>query len=49
MVVCPLHGYKFNLQTGVCSNQPKLRAKIFSLVEEGEHFKIDLNPTNPKE
>lgn len=49
MVVCPLHGYKFNLQTGVCSNQPKLRAKIFSLVEEGEHFKIDLNPRSPKE
>ncbi|HJX09624.1 MAG TPA: Rieske 2Fe-2S domain-containing protein, partial [Candidatus Binatia bacterium] len=42
-VVCPLHGYKFNLQTGACADDPKLRAQVFSVVKEGEDFKIDLN------
>jgi ferredoxin-nitrite reductase len=33
-VVCPLHGYKFNLKNGVCSTDAKLKAKIFNLVVE---------------
>jgi nitrite reductase/ring-hydroxylating ferredoxin subunit len=40
--VCPLHGYKFNLQTGNCANDARLRANIFNLVKEGDNFKIDL-------
>jgi ferredoxin-nitrite reductase len=47
-VVCPLHGYKFDLQTGACLNDGKLRAKVFNLVEEGEYFKIDLNEKERK-
>ena len=31
-VVCPLHGYKFNLETGACSTDPKLKVKVFKLV-----------------
>ena len=42
-VVCPLHGYKFNLQTGACADDPRLRAQVFSVVKKGEDFKIDLN------
>jgi nitrite reductase/ring-hydroxylating ferredoxin subunit len=34
-VVCPLHGYKFNLQTGACSNDPTLKVKVFRLVAQG--------------
>jgi nitrite reductase/ring-hydroxylating ferredoxin subunit len=48
-VVCPLHGYKFDLQTGACLNDEKLRAKVFTLIEEGEYFKIDLDPKERKE
>ncbi len=39
-VVCPLHGYKFHLQTGACSTDPKLKAKIFKLVADGDGFSI---------
>jgi len=48
-VVCPLHGYKFNLQTGACADNPKLRAQVFSVVKEGEDFKIDLNQKAERE
>ncbi|MGE5219336.1 MAG: Rieske 2Fe-2S domain-containing protein [Chloroflexota bacterium] len=47
-VVCPLHGYKFDLQTGACSNDGKLRAKVFILVEEGEYFQVELNQNERK-
>jgi nitrite reductase/ring-hydroxylating ferredoxin subunit len=40
-VVCPLHGYKFNLQTGACLDHAGLHAKVFDLIEVGDHFKID--------
>ena len=42
-VVCPLHGYKFDLKTGACLNDQKLRAKVFNLIEEGDYFQVDLN------
>ena len=29
-VVCPLHGYKFDLKTGACSTDPTLKSKSFS-------------------
>ncbi|HTM10555.1 MAG TPA: Rieske 2Fe-2S domain-containing protein [Verrucomicrobiae bacterium] len=39
-VVCPLHGYRFSLQTGACSNDPKMKARIFPVVPDGEGFTI---------
>ena len=42
-VVCPLHGYRFDLKTGACRNNPKLRAKTFVLAKQGEEFKITLD------
>ena len=39
-VVCPLHGYKFDLKTGACSTDAKLKAKIFKLVAEGDQFSL---------
>jgi ferredoxin-nitrite reductase len=40
-VVCPLHGYKFHLQTGVCSVDTKLKAKTFKLAPVGEDFVVE--------
>jgi len=40
-VVCPLHGYKFDLKTGACSTDPKLSAKIFKLAQQGENYIVE--------
>jgi ferredoxin-nitrite reductase len=40
-VVCPLHGYKFDLKTGACSTDPTLRVKVFHLVAEGEQVIVE--------
>ncbi len=40
-VVCPLHRYKFNLQTGACSTDPSLKVKVFRLVEQGEQVTVE--------
>jgi len=40
-VVCPLHGYKFHLKTGLCSTDPALRAKIFKLAAHGDGLTIE--------
>jgi len=40
-VVCPLHGYKFDLKTGACSTDPKLKVKVFKLVSQGDQFTLE--------
>jgi nitrite reductase/ring-hydroxylating ferredoxin subunit len=40
-VVCPLHGYKFDLTSGACATDAKLSAKIFKLVAEGGGFVLE--------
>jgi ferredoxin-nitrite reductase len=40
-VVCPLHGYKFDLKTGACSTDPKLKVKVFKLVAQGDQFTLE--------
>src|SRR5437870_1379543 len=40
-VVCPLHRYKFDLKTGACSTDPKLKVKIFRLIAQGEQFTLE--------
>ena len=40
-VVCPLHGYKFDLKTGMCSTDPKLKVKVFKLVAQGDQFSVE--------
>ena len=39
--VCPLHGYKFDLASGACANDSKLKAKIFKLAAEGENYTVE--------
>jgi nitrite reductase/ring-hydroxylating ferredoxin subunit len=41
-VVCPLHGYRFDLKTGDCLNAPDLKAKTFAISIQAEKFTIDL-------
>ena len=33
-VVCPLHGYKFDLTNGACATDAKLKVKIFKLARK---------------
>jgi ferredoxin-nitrite reductase len=40
-VVCPLHGYKFDLTSGACSRDAKLKAKIFKLAQQGENYIVE--------
>lgn len=40
-VVCPLHGYRFDLKTGACSTDPKLKVKVFRLVAQGEQVTVE--------
>ncbi len=39
-VVCPLHGYRFCLKTGACTTDPSLRATVFTLVPDGNGYRI---------
>jgi len=39
--VCPLHGYRFDLTSGACANDGKLKAKIFKLAAEGEKYTVE--------
>ena len=43
-VICPLHGYRFNLETGACSTDPALRAKTFALVPHAGGFTVEARP-----
>jgi ferredoxin-nitrite reductase len=40
-VVCPVHGYRFDLKTGACSTDPKLKVKVFKLVRQGDQFTLE--------
>jgi len=40
-VVCPLHGYKFDIRTGACATAPKLKARVFPVAGDGENFTIE--------
>src|SRR5213594_1192502 len=37
-VICPLHGYRFNIRTGACATDPALRAKPVALVPHADGF-----------
>ena len=34
-VICPLHYWKFNLETGACVNDPSYRIRTYPVREEG--------------
>ncbi len=39
-VICPLHGYRFYLKSGICSTDPKLKARTFSLIPQEDGFAV---------
>jgi ferredoxin-nitrite reductase len=43
-VICPLHGYRFNLETGACATDPGLRARTFALVPHAGGFTVEARP-----
>lgn len=43
-VICPLHGYRFNVKTGACSTEPGLCAKTVALVPRAGGFTVETAP-----
>jgi nitrite reductase (NADH) small subunit len=41
-VICPWHGYDYNLQTGVCSMDPALRVLTYPVRVQGEEILIEV-------
>jgi ferredoxin-nitrite reductase len=41
-VVCPLHGYRFDVKTGACSTDPALCAKTFPVRAQAGGYTIDV-------
>jgi len=39
-VVCPAHGYRFDLRTGACATDAQLRLKTYRLVPDGAGFTV---------
>jgi nitrite reductase/ring-hydroxylating ferredoxin subunit len=39
-VICPLHGYRFDVRTGACRTDPALRAKPVALVRHADGFTV---------
>ena len=42
LIVCPLHHFKFNLETGRCLMPKHLRAKMFPVTRDGDMLRIEL-------
>ncbi len=41
-VICPLHSYRFNLKTGACSTDARLRARVFALTPCAGGLRVDV-------
>jgi len=42
-VFCPLHGWKFDLKTGVCETSPERPARTFAVRISGDEVQVRLN------
>lgn len=42
LMICPLHHFKFNLETGRCLMPKHLRARTFTVTREGDLLKIEV-------
>jgi nitrite reductase/ring-hydroxylating ferredoxin subunit len=38
--VCPWHGYEYDLKTGHCMGDPKLKLKRFDVVRRGDEIYV---------
>ena len=41
-VICPMHSWKFDLETGACLNDPEYRLRTFPVREEGGSMVVSL-------
>lgn len=39
-VVCPVHGYVYNTETGECLTDPRLRIRTYPVIVEDEQIKV---------
>ena len=39
-VICPVHGYAYNTETGECQTDPRLRIRTYPVVVEDEEIKV---------
>jgi nitrite reductase (NADH) small subunit len=39
-LACPWHGLQYDLETGMCRGNPKLRLKQYEVVKEGDDLKL---------
>ena len=39
---CPRHGYRFNLKSGTCLDNPALTLKVFPVQIQGDEILVDL-------
>ena len=40
VVTCPWHGWQYNLETGVCVNNPAAKVECYQVKVEGEDVKV---------
>ena len=45
LVVCPVHGYAYDVKTGDCQTDPRLRVKSYEVVVEGEQIQVKCEST----
>ena len=41
VVVCPVHGYAYDLRTGACQTDARLRVRPYEVVVEGDEIKVN--------
>ncbi len=41
-IVCKAHGYSFDLRTGACSHDPKLRWRVYTITVTSGQVHVDL-------
>jgi nitrite reductase/ring-hydroxylating ferredoxin subunit len=40
LVTCPVHDYAYDVKTGVCQTDPRLRVRSYEVLVEGEQIKV---------
>ena len=42
IVVCPVHGYAYNTETGACQTDPRLRIRTYPIIVEDGQIKVQV-------
>lgn len=40
IVTCPWHGWRYNVTTGACMNNPSVKVEAYQVKIEGDHVKV---------